>query len=270
MQIIDSISTLNNKLALFEGSSYTTNAYFFQEEINFLIESKALYYDLYDSNLLLYKHRQELGFFEVYYYLKDVLSPFKIANDEPFVMEIPYRGVKNYPSKIIEFWQNSGFVTHINRDLLGLIKPNRDNFNLSNPQFDYKFVDKSESIAIVYESIKKTFDTFTGDILSLNEVISALNNKEIIGSYKNQKLTGFIRFYTKNKVSWIGHLVVLPNYMGQGIGKSLVAKYLELRCDQGFNNFQQWVVSNNDAALKLYSHFGFKSTNKCSISLIKK
>ena len=270
MHKIDSISTLNNKLALFDGSKYITNAYFFQEEINNLIEAKALFYDLFDSNLLLYKYRPELGFFEVYYYLKDILSPVKIAIDKPFVMEIPYRGVKNYPSELVEFWQNSGFVTHINRDLLGLINPDIDALHFSNLETEYKIVDNLELTVRIFESINSAFDRFTGDILSVKEIAQALNDREIIGAYENEELAGFIRFYTKNKVSWIGHLVVLPDYMGRGIGKNLVAHYLKIRSKQGYKNFQQWVISNNASALKLYSQFGFKSTNKSTLSLIKK
>lgn len=269
MRKIDSIIALNTRLELLEGSKFSTNAYFFHDELISLINSKSLYFQSFGTNLLIYKYVKELGFFEVYYYIKDIVFPIDIVDNEVFVMEIPYRGIRNFPSEIVEFWQKSGFVAHINRDLFGLVRPDTSEFVLPNPEFEYTFVDNLNSVDLIFESIKNTFDKFTGDILTRDEVVSALNNNEIVGAYKNAKLAGFIRFYAKNKVSWIGHLVVLPSYMGKGIGKSLVAHYLKIRSEQGFTIFQQWVVSDNTAALKLYSYFGFKSTNKSSISLLK-
>lgn len=269
MKRIESVSALNNILEHFEGTKTITNAYFFENELNKLISSRLLYFQLYGNNLLIYKYIKDLDFFKVYFYLKDISSPIDIVENDVLVMEIPYRGSKNYPISIVDFWNNSGFNTHINRDLLGLIRPDITNFSLPNPKFEYLFIDNINLARLIYESIRNAFDKFTGDILSISEVISAIQNKEIIGAFKKGELAGFIRFYSKNKVSWIGHLVVLPKHMGKGVGKSLVTHYLATRSSQGFINFQQWVVSNNEAALKLYSYFGFKSINKSSISLLK-
>lgn len=269
MKKINSFSELSGILELFEGHKYFTNAYFFGDELNRLIQSGILYFDLSDKNLLLYKYLAEAGCFEVYYYITDTSSTVNIPNDAQFVMEIPYRS-NDFPSAIVAFWEKSGFEKHINRDLLGLIRPNVSEIVLPNPEFEYKLFDNLNLANLIYDSIKSTFDNYTGDILSIDEVISSLKNQEIVAAFEGEKLAGFIRFYTKNKVSWIGHLVVLPEYNGKGIGKSLVAHYLKIRSEQGFANFQQWVISDNVNALKLYSHFGFKPNNKSSISLLKK
>jgi acyl carrier protein/ribosomal protein S18 acetylase RimI-like enzyme len=269
MKRVELISDLNIVLESFEDNKYSTNSYFFGDELNRLINSKSLFFDSFGNNILIYKHIKDLDFFEVYYYIKDTSSPIKMVDDEAFVMEIPYQSGKNYPSAIVEFWNNSDFVTHINRDLLGLVRPDTSGFSLPNAEFEYTFIENSNLVDLICESIKNAFDKFTGDILSVSEVASAIQNKEIVGAFKDGELAGFIRFYSKNKVSWIGHLVVLPKYKGKRVGKSLVTHYLKIRSDQGFTNFQQWVQSNNEAALKLYSNFGFKSTNKSSISLLK-
>lgn len=270
MEKIDSISVLNTSFKYLEATKYSTNSYFFEDELKKLINSNSLFFEISNhNNLIIYKYVEELNFYEVYYYITDTAVTFNIIDKEDFVMEIPYRGSKNYPYVIVEFWNNSGFATHINRDLMGLINPDTDGFILLNSDLEYTFVDNLNLVNLIIESIKTTFDKYTGDILTEHEVISAIKNKEIIGAFKEGELAGFLRFYAKNKVSWIGHLVVLPEYSGKGIGKNLVGFYLKIRSEQGFTNFQQWVVSNNDAALKLYTSFGFKYSNKSSISLLK-
>lgn len=269
MKKIESLEELNSILKVFEGLKYDTNAYFFEKELLRLIHHNKLFFKSYDKNLLLYVYNDEVNFYEVYYYIKDRSIPVNILDNSSFVMEIPYRGAKNFPIALVEYWNKSGFENHINRDLLGLNKPDVNSFIFSTSDIDYLIIDDIEQVGNIYNSIRDTFDLYTGDILTIDEVRVSIENKEIVGAYKDGNLAGFIKFYEKNKVSWIGHLVVFPEYGGNGIGKNLVGYYLTLRTRQGFNNFQQWVISNNKAALKLYNNFGFKFTNKNSISLLK-
>lgn len=269
MKKIDSIEELNSILKSFEGFKFHTNSYFFEQELIRLIDSQQLFYERFSDNLILYIYKKDFNFYELFYYLKDLNGPMGISCNSSIVMEIPYRGAKNFPKIVVDYWNNSGFVNHINRDLLGLTKPIISNFSVLNSNIVYLTIDNLDEAEIVYTSIRDTFDLFTGDMLTINEIKVSIEKKEIIGAYKNGTLTGFIKFYDKNKVSWIGHLVVLPKYGGEGIGKDLVAYYLKFRTEQGFTNFQQWVISDNAAALKLYSNFGFKFTNKNSISLLK-
>lgn len=269
MKKISEVLELSGILEPFEGHKYITNAYFFGNELTRLIQSEVLFSESFGNNLLLYKYLEEADCFEVYYYIKDCAASITISHSAKFVIEIPYRSY-DFPLPVIEFWQKSGFDKHINRDLLGLIRPNVSELVIPNSEFEYKLVNNLNLANLICDSIKCTFDNYTGDILTLDEVVDSLKNQEIAGAFKDGELAGFIRFYTKSKVSWIGHLVVLSEYKGKGIGKSLVAYYLKLRSEQGFANFQQWVISNNENALKLYSYFGFKPNNKSSISLLKK
>lgn len=269
MKKINSLDQFNSILNSFEGVKFYTNAYFFEEELIRLIDSQQLFFEEFSDNLLLYLYKEDLNFYQLFYYLKDLNDPIDILNNSSIVMEIPYRGAKNFPAVVVEFWNKSGFKKHINRDLLGLNKPQLSDFNDCNSTIIYSVIDDLDQAEIIYNSIRNTFDLFTGDMLTIDEITISIEKKEIVGAYKDGVLTGFIKFYDKNKVSWIGHLVVLPEYGGKGIGKSLVAYYLKTRTEQGFSNFQQWVISDNHAALKLYSNFGFKFTNKNSISLLK-
>lgn len=270
MNKIESIELLTEILKPFDGIKYGTNAYFFEDELIRIIKDEQLSFEIFTENVVLYKHREQSDFYEVYYYLIDYSSQIIISDSASFVMEIPYRGASNFPSSIVELWNRSGFKTHINRALLSLNKPQLGNSIEYKSTLQHYLIEDFSQSEFICDAIRSTFDLFTGDILSISEVENSIKNQEILGAYESGKLVGFLRFYDKNRISWIGHLVVLPEYIGKGIGKSLVANYLKIRTEQGFTNFQQWVISDNEAALKLYANFGFKFTNKNSISLLKK
>lgn len=269
MKKVDSIGTLGKLLEPFDGIQCYSNSYFFEEELKKLIDSNLLYFQLRGTNLLLFRYNKHLSFFDVFYYLKDNTSAINLVDNRLFVMEIPYRGEKNYPLSIVEFWENSGFKKHINRNLYVLNTATAPEVSKTVNGIDYLIINNVDLSIEILNALTISFDAYTGDILSLDEVRRSIENREIIGAFKNGELAGFLRSYGKKKVSWIGHLAVLPSFEGNGIGSGLVSHYLKKRIDEGFVNFQHWVVSNNHAAIKLYSKFGFVLMNKSSISLIK-
>lgn len=270
MKKVDSIVAYNEILNIFHGSKYETNAYFLEEDIKTLISENGLFFERFADNLLLFEYIKPFNFFKVYYYLKNLSFPLNIKTDTALVMEIPYRGLKNFPSTVVDYLNDSGFESHINRELLALNRPKLEDINIPNSEFTFSIVKDQRWSKTIMEAIKNAFDLYTGDIITIEEAINSIQNNQILGVFKDGDLAGFIKFYIKNKVSWIGHLIVLPEYKGIGIGKTLVSSYLRMQIGQGINNFQLWVVSDNNAAIKLYTNFGYKPTNKNSISLIKK
>lgn len=269
MKKINSHLQLRELLQSFEGAKYDTNCYIFDDEFVRLIDAKLLFFDLHGSNLLLYKLNESFDFFEVYYYIVDNGRNIDIVDSGNFVMEIPYRGPKNFPSVMVDFWNKAGFSTHIDRELLRLSKPDSESFIFAESEFEYKFIDDLKFSNLIYDSIKNTFDQFTGDILTLEEVGVFIKNNNFLGAYDGEELAGFIRFYEKNSIAWASHLVVMSEYRGKGIANDLFLHYLKMRADQGFTNFQHWVGTDNHAAKKLYHNLGYKATNKNSISLLK-
>lgn len=270
MKKIESIEVLNKILQPFEGTKYNTNAYFFENEFVEFIQSGTLFFDIFSANMVLYKYNVEFDFYELYYYIKETSTSINISDDASFVMEIPYRGSKNFPSTIVDFFKSSGFVRHLNRDLLRLVNPKESSLIISPKPIEYRILEDLNLAHFICDSIQNTFDTFTGDILTIEEVCNFIKSKNFIGAYKDGVLCGFLRFYVKNKVAWASHLIVLPQFRGEGIGNGLFCYYLKINSDEGLNNFQHWVVSDNLAALKLYDNLGYIATNKNSISLLKK
>ena len=269
MRKIDSPEELDVLLAPFDGQASFTNVFFFKEELVRLINASLLFHELCGENLFLYKYREDLNFYEVFYFINNV-RPGKCPDQKGhFVMEIPYRGIKNFPHAMVDFWLNAGFQQHINRDLLGLNHLDKSILEPAEQGFKLQILNDITLSSSVFEGIANTFDKYTGDVISLSAAKEAIQAGQVLGAYSDGKLVGFLHFYDKNSVSWIGHLVVFPRHKGKGIGKALVKHYLKIRSEQGFANFQQWVVSDNTSAQNLYRNFGFKSTNKCSLSLLK-
>lgn len=270
MKLIDSEDKLNFLLSTFEGKKYYTNSYFFGNQLLELVKNENLYYIFEDSNLIILIQKNSIEYFELYYYLQDLSKTPTIDTNAPIVMEIPYRGNKFYPNLEVDYWCLSGFKMHINRDLMSLVSNNFESIVLnSETLFQTQIIDDLKYSFLLCNAIKHTFDYYTGDILSVTEVEKAINNKEIIGVFQEKNLAGFLRFYEKNSVSWIGHIIIFPEFMGKGAGKILVKNYLKIQSRKGIKLFQHWVVSDNVAAHKLYENLGFKKINKSSISLLK-
>lgn len=269
MKKVESIVELNRLLNTFEGFKFETNAYFFENDFIGFIESETLFYDIFSVNIILYKYNREYDFFELFYYLREQENLIHLSDDATYVMEVPYRGQKNFPEPIVAFWERSGFVRHLNRDLIRLSVQEDPTFIPSDNNIEYKIIDDINLAELICSSIRDTFDTYTGHLLTLSEVQNFIIGKNFIGAYKDGELCGFLRFYVINNVAWASHLIVLPQFRALGIGNGLFSYFIKFNSDNGLRNLQHWVVSDNTTALKLYDKLGYKGTNKNSISLLK-
>jgi ribosomal protein S18 acetylase RimI-like enzyme len=267
---VSEISLIENIFEQQKGKKIFTNSFYFIDQFLVVINENRLFYIQCNKNFILLELKPEIDCFELFYFIEDLSEPFSIEANLPIVMEIPYRGVGFFPEAIVNYWCNSGFEKYINRDLYSLNSVNNDFQDSLIEGFEIKIVDNLNDSKFIFESIINTFDRFTGDILSISDILESIRLNKILGAYFQNELVGFIRFYTKGKVSWIGHIATSPKFAGKGIGKSLVSNYMKFQSNAGYGNFQHWVMSDNLPALKLYNHFGFQKTNKSSLSLIKK
>ena len=67
----------------------------------------------------------------------------------------------------------------------------------------------------------------------------------------------------------LGHVAVVENARGRGVGKALVDTFVEWNKDTDKTRYQLWVQRQNKAAVNMYLNKGFKYVNKSTISLIK-
>lgn len=267
---VEDIKLIENIFDQHKGKKIFTNSFYFLDQFLAVINENRLFIIQVNQNTVLLELKPEINCYELFYFIEDLNDAFPVESNLPIVMEIPYRGLDFYPETIVDYWCNSGFNKHINRDLYSLNLVKYDALDSSVNGLEIKITNDLNDSKVIFELLINTFDRYTGDILSIEDVQESIKSQNVLGAYFQNELVGFIRFYTKGKVSWIGHIATSPKFAGKGIGKSLVSSYIKFQSDAGYVNFQHWVMSDNIPALKLYNHFGFQKINKSSISLIKK
>ena len=134
---------------------------------------------------------------------------------------------------------------------------------------EIKYVETDKEITFSKELIENTFDKYTGDILTLDEVKSFVNNRNIICAYFEGNLCGILQFEIKNNVVWLGHIAVSSEFRGHGIANALVNAYIVNNAKNPNTRYQLWVIQDNTKAKTLYNKFGFIYGNKSSASMLK-
>ena len=106
---------------------------------------------------------------------------------------------------------------------------------------------KQEDNNVIFDYLKRYFNTS----------YSELDPFEKILVYKEEKILGFISYSIMYERAELNYLLVLPNSRNKKIASSLMeTMFFDLR-DKDVNNITLEVKENNEAAIKLYSKYGF-------------
>jgi len=132
-----------------------------------------------------------------------------------------------------------------------------------------KYADTDYEICFSKKLIESTFDKYTGDILTLEEVLFYAREKNIICAYLGKDLAGILRFEIKNNLVWLQHIAVATQFRGNGIANALVKRYILDNRKHPETRYQLWVLTDNSKARTLYSKFGFIYGSKSSTSMLK-
>lgn len=267
MRSIKDLDELNNLIKEFFKRGTHTNCYFLIESFKKLIADNKLSYEFSGQNLMLLLDKS--GFYQLYFYLNDLSTGFKLPHDKPIVMELLYRGEKYKPFDIINYWTAHKFKQHLSRDNMvasyeSILFPKIQHLNIL---IDYAY---SENQALFAEKLlRNSLDIYTGDLLSMDEIRHYVSSHNILIALYNNEMAGVLQFEVKNKIFWLGHIAVDEKHRGKGIANELIRKYiLDNRIDD-YTKYQLWVIQDNIAAVKLYRKFGFYYGNKSTISLLK-
>jgi peptidyl-dipeptidase Dcp len=73
------------------------------------------------------------------------------------------------------------------------------------------------------------------------------------------KIVGFLLLmHRENKVAQLRYFYLEPGYRGIGLGKKLMALYMEFLLKCGYTSSYLWTTDELDAAASLYTRHGFK------------
>jgi GNAT superfamily N-acetyltransferase len=243
-----------------------TNCYLTNEYLESQIEKEALFYTTTENNLFLYVRKIEC--YHLFYFINCFDELVNVGMDLPVSMEIIYRGEKNFPDKIVNFWQLNGFQKHLIRDNLIANYSNIPLMKHESKDVLISLANESDA-SVLHDIYAASFDIYTGDMLSLQEIKDKIQSEQIICAYHDDKFCGFLEFELKNNNVWLNHVAVSENFRGMGISNLLIAAYVNLNKINETTKYQLWVIQDNIAAVNLYKKFGFVYNNKSTISMLK-
>lgn len=244
---------------------FFTNNYMLEDELLRHISKGDLYGLEYEGNVLLLL--KKFNFFRLYYTLTN-LDANPILPESHIVQEILYRGEKHYPEVEIAYWEKQGFELYLGREL-HVVKVTDEPWFLPK-ESDVYSISNSEEIVQAQALIDKYLDQYTGDQLTLNELETFAKEGTLYGVKHEGQLAGILQAEVKNKVNWLGHIVVSEEYRGLGLSKKLVEYYLQESTKNNCIRCMLWVRTDNEPAKRLYKKYGYSYMNKSTISLLKK
>lgn len=266
MILVNSIEELQDKIQKYHYTNYMTNNYLMIDSYKLLIEGKNLFFETINDNLFLYEYKGD--FFKVYYYINNSNVFEKTYIPKPQILEILFRGKDNEPIEEIGILEKMGFTKHLRRNMLTARYDGLKDISKNNNTVNVKLADNDDEIKYTKNIFDRTFDKYTGNILSLEEIKNSASNKCLICAFSENEFSGALQYYIKNNIAWIGHIAVSENFRGQGIAQHLVNYYISIN-KSIITRFNLWVLSDNKPAIKLYDNFGFKYAGKSTISMIK-
>lgn len=240
---------------------------YIQNEAEKLILVNKLYVEEYTDNLFLFVDKG-IGK-RVYYYINNLTEQANFSQYKDLVVEILFRG--EVPEVLVNYFSHCGFRVNLIRDqYAAMYKDIFSNISLI-PGVKINVASSMENVIEACSLFNKSFDHLSGDFISEDEYESLLNENSIIialDANTNQFL-GALHVKMEGKVVVLGHVAVVENARGRGVGKALVDTFVEWNKETDKTRYQLWVQRQNRAAVNMYLNKGFKYVNKSTISLIK-
>lgn len=240
---------------------------YIQQSAAELISSGKLFYACSRSNAFFFV-KKPIGQ-RIYYYINDVNEAFDFGNDTALVTEILFRG--NIPQEEIGFFLRNGFQENLIRDQYSGVYKDLELPELPSQNVVVGNAISLEQVETACNLFNFSFDSLSGDFIPSDEYVDILNNKQLLVASDRQSgaFLGALHQVKEGVINVIGHVAVVESARGKGVGKSLVNEFVTRNMESEKTRYQLWVQRQNEAAVSMYQKFGFKFTNKSTISLIK-
>lgn len=256
---IEGVTTLINR---YTNKGSVSNNYLLPSDLNSAFASDGLLYCHSDSNLYLFLEKPG-GFVRLYYVLNDQDEIPSFDTDIPMMTEILFRGNNGVPENEITFLQNAGFCINLRRDQYSASALSTDGLP---PKYAQSLETAKEAVGLFNGS----FDKYSGDYIPEDDIKELFEEKRILCIVnEHAKLMGALDVSVTAKNAWISHIAVNPEFRRKGVADKLVRMYAQAAKERGASRLMLWVQARNSAAVSLYAKYGFKYTNKSTLSLIK-
>ena len=248
-------------MEIYTRNGCISNNYMLPAECESLIDTGNLY-EAHDNDNVLFFVNMSSGIYRVYYVLNNPMTIDHIDIEWPLMTEILFRSVSSPSVEELKFLERLGFRENLRRDLYAA----KAEGNYPEPTFAAHIETAKKAVNLFNAS----FDRFSGDYISDDEIESLFSDNGLICAYDdNGEFAGALHITIAGKNAWVSHLAVDPGHRRQHIASRLVEMYISESIRRGAKRLQLWVQSQNEAAITLYTRYGFKPSNKSTLSLIK-
>lgn len=239
---------------------------YLQNDVVDIITQDSLYVDYYENNVFLYVQRP-VGM-RVYYYINDFEEAADFSQYNDLVIEILFRG--ECPNAEVAYFTTYGFHENLIRDQYNATYRDLNLHNLEN-NIVVQHANTPLGVQQACELFNEVFDRLSGDYIPECDYERLFNTRSILIAW-NQNRTRFLGALHQEKtgvVNVIGHVAVMSHSRGKGVGKALVNAFIQNNMETERTRYQLWVQRQNNPAVRMYQNYGFRYTNKSTISLIK-
>ena len=84
------------------------------------------------------------------------------------------------------------------------------------------------------------------------------NRSRVWVAEHQQKIVGFILLMDRDDSAQLRHFIILPEYRGIGLGKTLLDLYITFLKESGYRSSYLWTTKELHEAAHLYTKYGFK------------
>lgn len=220
-----------------------TNYYRNDEMLNYWISKKVLYFIVIGDTFFLF--RRDRDFYHLYYITKNISS---LVWDLKHFISHYYSEI--FVSDIIEqshipLFEIVGFKKYKSLERMRVVISGT--FEVSE---DVVFAKVGEA-QVIFRMFENNFDKYAEQLPTIEELKIMIRNGEIL--VVRDKVIAGILIRSTRMSSILKHFLVDPTYRGQKIGSKLLNYYLNES-----DVITLWVLSDNEKAISVYKHFGFK------------
>lgn len=125
----------------------------------------------------------------------------------------------------------------------------------------------SDDIPAILAALHGNFDRFAEQIPPLEELQTAVDQKQILVIRNGPALAGFLYFESKAQAGIVRYWFTSESNRRQGVGAKLMKTFFS-QCP-GAVRLMLWVITTNANAINIYSHYGFKPDGLVALVMIK-
>lgn len=268
MNPISDIESLNSIIKDYSSKNSISNIYVFNQGFTQYVTNENLFSLTNNHNAYILAKNDD--FFKLYYILNNKNELLNYDFKLPVILEIIYQGALHRPLEIISYWERCSFGQYLTRDLFTATYDQLNTGKQAALNIQIKFADTEKEILYTQKLIESTFDKYTGDVMTYQEVKTCAENNEIICAYFKGNISGVLRIEKKHNIIWLGHVAVAPEFRGNGIADALLDVFIEKNKANSQTRYHLWVIQDNLKAIALYRKFGFSFSNKSVVSMIRR